>query len=319
MVDLRREFLQKAEARLPFGMRPSPFTDRGDWLGQSELVFALTNGFPTTPGHTLVLPVDFSVYRFPELARDEIADHHRMLKFLKPAFMKHFQPDGFNVGWNMDFCGGQSIAHAHMHIMPRYNTVNSQHGINPKGGIARMPFESRPTYYDSNEGLPDVRQMRIIAENEHAAAVALPVENAMTQGHSLILPKGNYRNVFTLPTGAYTAQLDLALDVMNRQQDSASPPDGYNLGWDAGKAAGQLTSLAYLHLVPRYNGDMASPRGGIIRILPQEAWPKGTDYYNQENAGKDIPLTERISFPFHFWTDVKRTSILDLRRPPVMA
>jgi diadenosine tetraphosphate (Ap4A) HIT family hydrolase len=44
-------------------------------------------------------------------------------------------------------------------------------------------------------------------------------------------------------------------------------PDGYNIGANIGKAAGQARMHVHVHLIPRYTGDVPDPRGGIRCVL----------------------------------------------------
>lgn len=321
MFPLKSKFHEKAADRMPEGMRPSPFTDRTDWLGQGDLTFAVTNSFPSTPGHALVLPRDFGTYRFTDLARDEIIEHFRMLKFLTREFNRHFKPDGYNIGWNIGFHGGQSIAHAHMHIMPRYHAVNKAHGINPKGGLVRMPFPGLPDYFNRDSKSEDrklawqlLNEMPWITHNKHVFVVNMPRAVAVTPGHSIVLPLQSHASVLQCKEEEVLAQMDAALEFMVMQQSRSGAPDGYNLGWDIGPAAGQFMKQAYLHIIPRYKGDMDSPRGGIVRCIPQNAWPKSTDYYDKKNIGKDVRPAEKIVFPFHFWNDPSRSNTIDLKK-----
>jgi len=46
---------------------------------------------------------------------------------------------------------------------------------------------------------------------------------------------------------------------------------GYNVGVNIGAAAGQTIAHAHVHLVPRYRGDVADPRGGVRWIIPAKA------------------------------------------------
>lgn len=48
-------------------------------------------------------------------------------------------------------------------------------------------------------------------------------------------------------------------------------PDGYNIGLNNGVAAGQTVMHAHMHLIPRYKGDAADPRGGVRWIFPEKA------------------------------------------------
>jgi diadenosine tetraphosphate (Ap4A) HIT family hydrolase len=47
--------------------------------------------------------------------------------------------------------------------------------------------------------------------------------------------------------------------------------DGVNLGMNAGTTAGQTLAHAHLHLIPRYEGDVPDPAGGIRWIFPERA------------------------------------------------
>ena len=53
-------------------------------------------------------------------------------------------------------------------------------------------------------------------------------------------------------------------------------PDGFNVGLNDGQAAGQTVMHAHVHIIPRYAGDAADPRGGVRRIFPKTAryWEK---------------------------------------------
>jgi diadenosine tetraphosphate (Ap4A) HIT family hydrolase len=45
---------------------------------------------------------------------------------------------------------------------------------------------------------------------------------------------------------------------------------GFNLGSNCGQAAGQTISHANIHLIPRRNGDMPDPRGGVRGVIPEK-------------------------------------------------
>jgi diadenosine tetraphosphate (Ap4A) HIT family hydrolase len=48
-------------------------------------------------------------------------------------------------------------------------------------------------------------------------------------------------------------------------------PDGYNIGINCGPAAGQTIFHLHVHLIPRYSGDAADPRGGVRRVISEKA------------------------------------------------
>jgi diadenosine tetraphosphate (Ap4A) HIT family hydrolase len=56
--------------------------------------------------------------------------------------------------------------------------------------------------------------------------------------------------------------------AVRRRIESDRLPDGYNIGVNVGDAAGQTVGHAHLHVIPRYQGDVVDPRGGIRLIIP---------------------------------------------------
>lgn len=56
-----------------------------------------------------------------ELSDKEWEDTKKLMKEIKLYLDKKYQPDGYNVGWNVGVAGGQEVAHAHLHIIPRYS------------------------------------------------------------------------------------------------------------------------------------------------------------------------------------------------------
>ena len=55
-----------------------------------------------------------------DLSEEEWADTLLLLKEVKLYLDKKYKPDGYNVGWNVGKVGGQNVAHAHLHVLPRY-------------------------------------------------------------------------------------------------------------------------------------------------------------------------------------------------------
>jgi diadenosine tetraphosphate (Ap4A) HIT family hydrolase len=48
-------------------------------------------------------------------------------------------------------------------------------------------------------------------------------------------------------------------------------PAGYNIGVNVGFAAGQTVDHLHVHVIPRYEGDVEDPRGGIRWVIPDRA------------------------------------------------
>lgn len=114
---------------------------------------------------------------------------------------------------------------------------------------------------------------RVVEENEFAVLIrdGYPV----SPGHSLVIPKrhvGSFFEVTAAERAALLALLDKAKDLV--EQDHM--PAGYNIGINDGAAAGQTVPHLHIHLIPRYTGDQADPRGGVRWVIPDKA-----DYWTQ--------------------------------------
>jgi len=106
----------------------------------------------------------------------------------------------------------------------------------------------------------------IVLENELAKAFwdIHPVR----QGHLLIVPKQHYVTYFDVPAETKQA-LDALLLMGKALLDERYHPAGYNIGINVNPAAGQTVMHAHIHLIPRYQGDVKDPRGGIRKMIPR--------------------------------------------------
>lgn len=107
----------------------------------------------------------------------------------------------------------------------------------------------------------------ILLENEYAVAIfdKFPV----SKGHVLIIPKLHKSNYFDLHIVEQIAVFEL-LERVEKKLDVLYWPDGYNVGFNVGTAAGQTIPHFHLHVIPRYNGDVEDPRGGIRGCIPDK-------------------------------------------------
>jgi diadenosine tetraphosphate (Ap4A) HIT family hydrolase len=55
---------------------------------------------------------------------------------------------------------------------------------------------------------------------------------------------------------------------MKNHLDSGLKPAGYNVGVNVGEGAGQTVMHLHVHLIPRFVGDVADPRGGVRNVIP---------------------------------------------------
>ncbi len=57
------------------------------------------------------------------------------------------------------------------------------------------------------------------------------------------------------------------LDVVRSEIEALHKPDGYNVGFNAGAAAGQTIDHLHIHVIPRYTGDVPDPIGGVRNVI----------------------------------------------------
>lgn len=103
-------------------------------------------------------------------------------------------------------------------------------------------------------------QTELIAENELAKAFLdkFPVN----EGHTLIAPKRHIENIFQATDEEFKAFKELMFKV-KELLDKRYNPQGYNIGVNVGKEAGQTVFHLHIHIIPRYEGDVHDPRGGV--------------------------------------------------------
>jgi len=114
---------------------------------------------------------------------------------------------------------------------------------------------------------------QLIAQNDLAAAFydSFPI----SPGHTLIISKLHETDFLALATSTQSAIFSL-ISKVREVIEKEMCPHGYNLGVNVGKAAGQTISHAHFHVIPRYEGDVPNPKGGIRWIIPDktEYWKK---------------------------------------------
>jgi diadenosine tetraphosphate (Ap4A) HIT family hydrolase len=111
-------------------------------VASNALAAAFVDGFPLTPGHTLIVPrrheSDFLALGPAEQAA---------IWALVPKVCLHIEawgrPDGYNIGVNVGEAAGQTVGHAHLHVIPRYRGDVED----PRGGI-RWIIPGRARYWE---------------------------------------------------------------------------------------------------------------------------------------------------------------------------
>ena len=85
----------------------------------SEHGVMIRDGFPISPGHTLIIP-HRHVGSFFDLNTEERVDLLGLLDQAKAGIEKEFKPDTYNIGINDGPAAGQTVPHVHIHLIPRY-------------------------------------------------------------------------------------------------------------------------------------------------------------------------------------------------------
>ena len=104
-----------------------------------------------------------------------------------------------------------------------------------------------------------------LAANRSAFVIAdrFPVN----PGHALVVPRRVIATWWEATDGERADILAL-IDEVKRRLDTELQPDGYNVGFNAGTAAGQTVGHLHIHVIPRYRGDVLDPRGGVRHVIP---------------------------------------------------
>jgi diadenosine tetraphosphate (Ap4A) HIT family hydrolase len=92
----------------------------------------------------------------------------------------------------------------------------------------------------------------------------------VSRGHALLVPHRHVPTWFEA-TEVERVALFAALDIAKAEVDRRFKPDGYNIGMNCGAAAGQTVFHLHVHLIPRFGGDAADPRGGVRHVIPAKA------------------------------------------------
>jgi superfamily II DNA or RNA helicase/diadenosine tetraphosphate (Ap4A) HIT family hydrolase len=101
----------------------------------------------------------------------------------------------------------------------------------------------------------------------NALAFAIRDAYPVAEGHTLVITRRVVRDWFEATREEQLAVLDL-VETVKRQLDEQYRPAGYNVGFNAGEAAGQTVMHLHVHVIPRYTGDMEDPRGGVRHVIP---------------------------------------------------
>ena len=110
-------------------------------LAESDIFIVFFDGFPVSQGHTLIIPRQHvaSLFDLPENEQQEL---WAQVGVARSLLAEKYRPAGFNVGLNDGRAAGQTVGHAHIHIIPRY----AGDVPDPRGGV-RWVIPAKAKYW----------------------------------------------------------------------------------------------------------------------------------------------------------------------------
>ena len=123
------------------------------------------------------------------------------------------------------------------------------------------------TYSDCPFCSEEIRS-RIIASN--GTVFAIEDKYPVTPGHLLIIPYRHTADYFSLTEQERKYAEELLLILQNRIQEDDDTVTGFNVGVNCGESAGQTVMHAHIHLIPRRDGDLENPKGGVRGVIPEK-------------------------------------------------
>ncbi len=112
-----------------------------------------------------------------------------------------------------------------------------------------------------------ISEKKFLLENKFW--VALEDGFPVSKGHTLLIPKRHVAGFFDLREEEFSSLQEMLSRTKDRLE-ALYKPDGYNIGVNVGEAAGQSVFHVHVHVIPRYTGDVANPRGGVRGVIPSK-------------------------------------------------
>ena len=185
------------------------------------------------------------------------------------------------AGFRCELCGISADERAIEvdHILPR------KHGVDELTNLQALCFKC-----NSNKGARDDKDFRVVREGINARhsdcifcalstdryiasndlAFAIHDNYPVTQLHTLVISKRHAATFFDLFEPERRA-INQLLDGLRAEITKKDPVGGFNIGINSGDVTGQTIGHAHVHLIPRRQGDVKDPRGGVRGVIPGKA------------------------------------------------
>ena len=106
--------------------------------------------------------------------------------------------------------------------------------------------------------------------HENELAYASYDSYPVSEHHCLIIPKRHIRDYFDLTNEELLACNNLIKIVKKEITNKDKTVSGFNLGTNIGKVSGQSIHHCHFHLIPRREGDVENPQGGVRSVIPDK-------------------------------------------------
>ena len=110
--------------------------------------------------------------------------------------------------------------------------------------------------------------------HENKLAYASYDSYPVSEHHCLIIPKRHIKDFFELTNEELIACNDLIKKVKDEILNKDLTVRGFNIGTNAGKISGQSILHCHFHLIPRREGDVENPQGGVRSVIPNKQYYK---------------------------------------------
>jgi len=112
---------------------------------------------------------------------------------------------------------------------------------------------------------PPVESIFFSCDQYYCLWDGFPVAN----GHALVIPKRHFPSWFEATPTELSQLLSGIVKCREKILEEFSP-SGFNIGVNVGSSAGQTIEHMHVHVIPRYEGDVQDPRGGIRNVIPEK-------------------------------------------------
>lgn len=133
------------------------------------------------------------------------------------------------------------------------------------------------------------QESEIVYENENTIAI-LDIRPS-TPGHTLVIPKNHSTAIEGLSEEEISSVFTAVREVIKMIGEGLNA-DGFNVGWNHGKVAGQAVPHLHVHVLPRFEGDKGGPIQALVRNETEES--VGSIARKIRSGGKAPKDTSRV-------------------------